>query len=160
MGTNSKYNLNSTRGISKERTSEGIVYHAYNFQQNRVVSIGTIKGSVYEKQTAILRSMNSISLSHAEYTELINDQVQVIRFCVPGDGKYSIDIDRFKKLKQEYYHPEYGLQWIINVAYCQRGRSGKRNAILDNPRGGGVGEYVRPQAKQLPLIPFRRGQYD
>jgi len=147
--------------IYKEHTRKGIVYFAYNHQQGRVPKwgIGTLTpGGVYEKKANIFKNKNGLSLTQCEYGELLNDGARVIRFDVAGKGKYSIDVDRFERFKEQHFDPAYGPQWMINVNYCDPGKPGKRNASIDNPPIETPG-YQRPQAQQLPMFDMgiRRG---
>lgn len=143
--------------IFKETTRKGLVYKAYNHQQGRVPKkgIGTLTpGGVYEKKSSIYRNKNGLSVTQAEYGELQKDGARVIRFDVAGVGKFAIDIERFERLKEYHYDIHYGPQWMVNKDFCQRGKPGKRNAIIDNPPLMAGNEYERPQPAQLPMFDF------
>jgi len=142
--------------VYKERSKRGITYFAFNHEQGRVPKrgIGTLTaGGVYEKKAAIYRNKNGLSLSQSEYGAILADGARVIRWDVPGVGKFAIDVDRFERFKEPLYDPRYGPQWLINLSYCSKGKNGTRNPIIDNPPLMPAGtEFERPQPQQLPMF--------
>jgi hypothetical protein len=151
--------------IFTKKGKRGLEFHAYNRERGRSVHVGTLSGGVFEKgRVSILRKPEpSIALKPDEYQSAKDAGATVFRAQTVDGETYVIRLDDFHRLKVEYFNPTYGKQLRVPLCHFQRsGTTVKRNAVLDNPRGGGRGEYVRPQLQQLPMFQLRQdgaGQY-
>jgi hypothetical protein len=122
--------------IHVKETKRGIEFHAFNWQRQRMLHIGTLKGSVYEKQAQILRQPEpSFAVTQTEFGALLDTGAEFIRI-VPGDksATYSISVQDFNRHKEAYHNPGYGPQWRAPLKFFSHtSKVAKRNAHIDNP---------------------------
>jgi hypothetical protein len=150
--------------VKIKQSARGLEFHAFSPGLNRVIHVGTLRGQVYEKATAILRKPEpSISMTQAEYGAALDAGAVYLR-CIPSgdDVTYAISLEDFRRHAESYYNPSYGPQWRCPLRYFETtARKGKRSLITDNPKAGGAaGEFVKPQAQQLPMFtPDPRPQF-
>jgi hypothetical protein len=134
-------------------TRRGVELHAFNFQRQPMLHIGTLKGQTYEKQAEILRQPEpSFCLTQSEYGALVDMGAGFIRI-IPGDKSrtYSISVQDFKRHAEAYFNGAYGPQWRVPLGkFASIAKVGKRNAAIDNP----VVETVRDivQDRQISLF--------
>lgn len=136
MDTNQQYITNGGK-IKIKETKKGTEFHGWNFQRQRMIHIGTLKGQVYEKgNVAILRKPEpSIALSQSEYGAALDAGAQFLR-CIPPDKSttYAISLRDFKANARPYYNPAYGPQIRVSLMMFQRiSKVSKRNSMIDNP---------------------------
>jgi hypothetical protein len=117
-------------------TRRGVELHAFNFQRQRMLHIGTLKGQTYEKQAEILRQPEpSFCLTQSELGALVDMGAGFIRI-IPGDKSktYSISVQDFKRHAEAYYNGAYGPQWRVPLGmFASIAKVAKRNPITDNP---------------------------
>ena len=139
--------------IQIKETKRGIEFHAFNFQRQRMIHIGTLSGQIYEKVAPILRQPEpSFSLPQSEFGEVVEMGAGFIRIVTPDkSGTYAISVPDFKLHAEAYYNASYGPQWRVPLGkFSHVAKVAKRNARTDNP----VIEQVRDiiQSKQLSLF--------
>jgi hypothetical protein len=136
--------------VTKE-TRRGIEFHAFNWQRQRMLHIGTLRGQVYEKQAQILQKPEpSFAVTQTELGAILETGAEFIRVVLPGkSATYSISVQDFQKHKEAYHNPGYGPQWRVGLKHWAHvTKIGKRNAAIDNP----VREQVRPIIQQISLF--------
>jgi hypothetical protein len=137
--------------IQVKETKRGVEFHAFNWQRQRMLHIGTLKGSVYEKQAQILRQPEpSFAVTQTELGAILETGAEFIRI-VPGDksATYSISVRDFDRCKEPYYNAGYGGQWRVPlIRFSRTSKVSRRNPITDNP----VIETPGLQIKQISLF--------
>jgi hypothetical protein len=122
--------------IIVKETRRGVEFHAFNWQRQRTLHIGTLKGATYEKQAEILRQPEpSFCLTQSELGALIEMGAGFIRI-IPGDKSrtYSISVQDFKRHAEAYYNGAYGPQWRVPLgAFASIAKVAKRTAATDSP---------------------------
>ena len=122
--------------IIVKETKRGIEFHAFNWQRQRTLHIGTLKGQTYEKQAVILRQPEpSFALTQSEFGAVMDCGAGFIRI-IPQDksGTYSISVQDFKRYAEAYYNAGYGGQWRVPLGkFSSTPKVAKRNAHTDNP---------------------------
>jgi hypothetical protein len=122
--------------IQVKETKRGIEFHAFNWQRQRMLHIGTLKGQTYEKQAEILRQPEpSFCLTQSEFGAVQDCGAGFIRI-IPQDksGTYSISVSDFKRHAEAYYNGAYGPQWrCALIHFASIAKVAKRNAHTDNP---------------------------
>jgi hypothetical protein len=122
--------------ITTRKTKRGIEFHCYNFERNRTLHIGTLKGATYEAVKAILRNPEpSFTLTQAELAAAFEHGAQFIRIIPPDKAAtYAISLADFKRLAVPYHNPWYGPQWRTPLgAFDRSAATAPRNAARDNP---------------------------
>lgn len=123
--------------IQVKESKRGVEFHAFNFQRQRMIHIGTLSGQTYEKgNCVILRQPEpSICLPQSEYGAAVEAGALFLR-CIPPDksATYAISLRDFKQHAEAYYNAGYGPQWRVSlVHFSHTSKVGKRNAHIDNP---------------------------
>jgi len=122
--------------IKVRETKRGLEFHSFNWQRQRVVHIGTIKGQTYEKQAEILRQPEpSFCLTQSEFGALVDCGAGFIRI-IPGDKSrtYSISVQDFKRYATDFHNSGYGPQWRVKLErFSSSSRVAPRNPIVDSP---------------------------
>src|SRR5688572_589413 len=86
--------------IVKE-TKRGIEFHAFNWQRQRVVHVGTKKGVTYEKVAVVFRKLQTFNLTQSEFGKIQELDTGFIRIIPPDkSGTYSIRVSDFDRYKQ------------------------------------------------------------
>lgn len=122
--------------IVTKSTKRGIELHAYNWQRQRMLHIGTLRGVVYEKQAQILqRPEPSFAVTQTELGAILETGAEFIRVVLPSKSvTYSISVQDFQDHKQAYHNPGYGPQWRCSLKYFVHVmKIAKRNSVIDNP---------------------------
>jgi hypothetical protein len=122
--------------IKVKETKRGFEFWSFNFQRQRMLHIGTLKGRTYEKVVTILRQPEpSISLPQSEYGAAVEWGAMFLR-AIPSDhsATYAISLRDFKANAVEYYNAFYGPQWRVPLTeFSSISTTAPRNAITDNP---------------------------
>lgn len=129
--------------ITTKQTKRGIEFHCFNFERQRRLHIGTLRGVVYEKVGSILHKPEaSLAVTQSELRAAIEHGAEYLRIIPPDhSATYSISIQDFQANAQEYHNAFYGAQLRVPLRCFQRtGTTAPRNAIRDNP----------PKANNLP----------
>ena len=131
------HDKHTTKGqISVKPNKRGIEFHTFNHERRRMLHIGTLRGSVYEKVAAILyKPEPSFALTLCEYNAAVENGAEFIRI-IPQDhaATYSISIEDFKQLATPYSNPFYGDQSRVALRHFQRvSTTAPRTHRADNP---------------------------
>lgn len=135
MLTKSEY-ITKAGEIQVKETKRGVEFHAFNWQRQRMLHIGTLKGATYEKVAVILRQPEpSFALTQSEFGAVQDCGAGFIRIVPPDkSGTYSISVQDFNRCKEAYYNAAYGGQWRVPLGkFASIAKVGKRNASADNP---------------------------
>jgi hypothetical protein len=135
-----------------KETKRGIEFHAFNFQRQRMLHIGTLSGQVYEKVAVILRQPEpSFALTQTEFGAVQETGAGFIRIVTPDkDATYAISVGDFQRHAEAYYNAAYGPQWRVPLGkFSHVATAARRNAHIDNP----VIEtkHTKPEAVQVAL---------
>src|SRR5687768_8080949 len=117
-------------------SKRGIEFHAFNWQRQRMLHIGTLSGQVYEKVAVILRNPEpSFALTQSEFGAVEEMGAGFVRIVTPAkDATFAISVNDFKRFKEPYYNSAYGPQWRVPLGkFSHVAKVAKRNPITDNP---------------------------
>ena len=140
--------------IQVKDSKRGLEFHAFNWQRQRMLHIGTLKGQTYEKVAVILRQPEpSFALTQSEYGALVDQGAGFIRIVTPDkDRTYSISVQDFKRHAEAYYNAAYGGQWRCSLNhFASIAKVGRRNAHTDNPVIA-TAEPIGPKINQMSLF--------
>jgi hypothetical protein len=137
-----------------KESKRGVEFHAFNFQRQRLIHVGTLNGSVYEKgNCVILRQPEpSFCLPQSEYGAAVEAGALYLR-CIPPDksATYAISLQDFKEFSTPFYNQMYGPQWRVPVSkFSHTSKVSKRNVILDSPALAVARDIV--QERQMSLF--------
>ncbi len=154
QNNNTEQTIYKAGEIQLKETRRGIEFHAFNFQRQRMLHIGTIKGQTYEKQAPILRRPEpSFSLPQSELGKVQECGAGFIRIITPDKWTYSISVQDFDRWKEPYYNASYGPQWRVPLGKFEHvAVATKRNAKLDNPVKQIVNPFASIEMKQQSLF--------
>lgn len=130
---NSNSNLQAGQILLKD--FGGVIQvHAFNFERQMTVHIGTIRqtsrGVIYEKAAPVLMKPEpSFCFTTAEFSAVLSSGVEFIHVVPPGKlGTYSIDVERFSKLGTPYFNGIYGDQKKVPLsAFSYVGKTFKKS---------------------------------
>lgn len=150
-------NYNTKWGEIETRPGKrgGIEILAMNHERGRRVSVGTVKGSVFEKgNAAILRQPEpSFCLSRSELEAAKDAGAKFLRVITPTKQTHSIEIEDFERHAERYFNAFYGDQLRVALRhFVYSSEAAKRNAVLDNP----VIERPQDRTRQLSLFEMHR----
>lgn len=146
--------LKAGETIVKE-TKRGKEFHAFNWQRQGMVHIGTQSADVYEKVAVILRQPEpSFCLTQSELGALIETGAGFIRIVTPDkDRTYSISVQDFQHHKEAYHNLGYGPQWRVPVGkFAQIAKVAKRNPIVDSPVKQIAAPIIKHEVRQPSLF--------
>lgn len=132
----------------------GIEILAMNHERGRRVSVGTVKGSVFEKgNAAILRQPEpSFCLSKPELEAAKDAGAKFLRIVTSSKQTHSISIEDFERHAERYYNAYYGEQIRCPLRFFVfADTAATRNAVLDNPKIEREAEPL-PRDRQLSLF--------
>ncbi len=144
-------NIMKAGEIQVKETKGGKEFHAFNWQRQRMIHIGTLSGDTYEKVAVILRQPEpSFALTQSELGALIETGAGFIRIITPEKDKtYSMSVQDFQLHKEAYHNLGYGPQWRVPVGkFSSIAKVAPRNPIVDSPVKEVPREIVKPKDKQ------------
>ena len=139
--------------IILKETKRGLEFHAFNFQRQRLLHVGTVIGATYEKVAPVLRQPEpSFSLPQSELAAVEECGAEFIRIVLPDKSMtYSIAVKDFRRHGEAYYNAHYGPQVRCALgAFQHTTKVGKRSPLLDNPPIPAVRDIV--QDRQISLF--------
>lgn len=135
----------------------GIELLAYNHERGRRVSVGTVRGDVFEKgNAAILRKPEpSFCLSRSELNAAKEAGANFIRLITPEKTTYAIELERFEANAEKYFNAYYGDQLRCSLRFFAFIASAKpRSERADNPAMPAHGKDVIEQRREIQLALF------
>lgn len=154
----SKYNTQWCEIETRTGKRGGIEILALNHERGRRVSVGTVRGAVYEKgNAAILRQPEpSFCLSKSELQAAKESGAKFFNPITPDKFTYSISIEDFERNAQTFFNAYYGAQLRTPTRYFQRvSATAPRTIARDNPatpKGDLISHHQTKQARQLALF--------
>ncbi len=139
--------------IELREGKRGIEFHAFNFQRQKMIHIGTVIGRTYEKVAPVLQMPEaSFAFTQAEYSAVLEAGAQFIRIILPDkSATYAIDVESFGRYGVPYHNSFYGDQLRCTLDhFSYTSKTAPRNSHTDNPTLPKPGPLA-PREKQLTL---------